>query len=336
MISKSQLASAVAAGVLDQATADALTAHVQQLNQNENTADEEHFRLVTGFNDIFVVIASVLLFVALSSIGGQQYGGLLVALAAWGLAEFFVLKRRMALPAIILLIYFVTSIFSSCFTLLTGNSLFLKQLFTGGAGMPILIASAITVAFTWLHWMRFKVPITVAAGVTVLVIAFIAVITTMTKAFQYVMPLAILAGISVFLLAMWWDSADTKRITRKSDVAFWLHLLAAPLMIHPIFSLLGVLDGNIHVLEASVVFVLYLLIAIVSLLIDRRALMVSSLGYVIYVFATLISTSNGTAGFAMTALVIGSALLLLSAFWHVCRRQLLRVVPERLRIRLPE
>jgi hypothetical protein len=33
-------------------------------------------------------------------------------------------------------------------------------------------------------------------------------------------------------------------VTYKSDVAFWLHLASAPLITHPIFGMLGVLDGN--------------------------------------------------------------------------------------------
>ena len=46
-------------------------------------------------------------------------------------------------------------------------------------------------------------------------------------------------GIGVFLFAMWWDASDPKRETRRADVAFWLHLLAAPMIVHPVFKLFG-------------------------------------------------------------------------------------------------
>ena len=59
-----------------------------------------------------------------------------------------------------------------------------------------------------------------------------------------VMSLVLTAGIGVFALAMWWDRSDRVRQTRRSDVAFWLHLLAAPMIAHPIFHLLGVTEGN--------------------------------------------------------------------------------------------
>jgi hypothetical protein len=38
---------------------------------------------------------------------------------------------------------------------------------------------------------------------------------------------------------------------------------------------------------------------------------------------------------ALTALVIGSALLLLSAFWHTARRMIVSQLPEDVRRRLP-
>ena len=77
-------------------------------NRATPAVDEEHFRLLTGFNDIFVSIAAVILLVAVGWIGNtlpphieasgpSPFAGLFVAGTAWGLAEFFTRKRRMAL-----------------------------------------------------------------------------------------------------------------------------------------------------------------------------------------------------------------------------------------------
>ena len=110
------------------------------------------------------------------------------------------------------------------------------------------------------------------------------------------------------------------RQTRKSDVAFWLHLLAAPLIVRPIFSALGVLEGTAEAWQAIAVVALYVEIALVSLAIDRRALMVSALIYELYTFSALLSQYGGVSlSFAVTGVAIGSALLLLSAFWHRSR-----------------
>jgi hypothetical protein len=128
---------------------------------------------------------------------------------------------------------------------------------------------------------------------------------------------------------MHWDMQDTKRLTRKSDVAFWLHLLAAPLIVHPVFFILGVFEGKTSVPMALSVIGLYILLAVISIAIDRRALMVSALIYVLYSFSTLLKTFGIVSlGFSITGLAIGSALLLLSAFWHKSRSHLLGWCPK--------
>jgi len=132
-------------------------------------------------------------------------------------------------------------------------------------------------------------------------------------------------GIGIFALAMWWDMSDRERKTRRADVAFWLHLAAAPMIAHPIFQLLGVMEGTIGSAQAVVVIALYIAFALVSLAIDRRALLVSSLAYVLFAMKALFDTFGAVSlNIALTGLVIGSALLLLSAFWHPVRRAIVR------------
>src|SRR3546814_1917346 len=91
---------------------------------------------------------------------------------------------------------------------------------------------------------------------------------------------------------MWWDSSDPKRETRRSDVAFWLHLLAAPLIVHPVFSLLGLTDGSASVMEAVVVLLVYVGLGPTALAIDRRALLVSALAYVLWALRSEEHTSE--------------------------------------------
>jgi hypothetical protein len=140
----------------------------------------------------------------------------------------------------------------------------------------------------------------------------------------------------VFLLAMRWDSSDPRRETRRSDVAFWLHLLAAPMIVHPIFTLLGLTTGEASAGEAAVVILVYIVLGLAALAIDRRALLVSALAYVLYALNSLFREYGAVElSVALTALVIGSALLLLSAFWTNARRAVVRPLPDRLQARLP-
>lgn len=57
---------------------------------------------------------------------------------------------------------------------------------------------------------------------------------------EWVVLLFCLAGLVVFGLPIQCDASNVSRTTRRSDIAFWLHLLVAPLIVHPIFSMLGV------------------------------------------------------------------------------------------------
>ncbi|CUS48479.1 MAG: putative membrane protein (DUF2339) [Idiomarinaceae bacterium HL-53] len=288
-----------------------------------NLADEEQFRLVSGFNDIFVVIAATLLLLAVSMIGNvihDAMSGVFVAVSAWALAEYFVRQKRMALPAIVLMLWFVGGVAEIGFRAIS-NTDFSP---IGASGLALIAA--------YLHWRRFKVPITIAAiagaAVALLVTLSIVVFALNENA---IYPVTLLTGTGVFILAMYWDMQDLERVTRKSDVAFWLHLLAAPLVVHSIFMSLGITMSATSVswFEALVVLITYLFIAVVSIAVDRRALMVSSLIYVLITFSQLLKDVGVVSlSFAVTAFLVGGTLLVLSIFWHQVRARVVGLLPE--------
>jgi hypothetical protein len=339
MYSESDLETAVASGVLTPEAAAAFRNHVATAKATP-AVDEESFRLLTGFNDIFVSIAIALLLTALAWIGQDltpALGGLFVAGASWGLAEYFTAKRRMALPSILLLLAFVGGVAATQFgvlfeTLGENANLSPRQgALLGGA------VALVTAGFAWVHWRRFQVPITVAAGTIASVGVFIAVTTAaMPDLEENILWVVLLSGLVTFGFAMWWDRQDRNRITRKSDVAFWLHLAAAPMIAHSVFHLVGVMDGTISMMQAISVILLYILFACVSLAVDRRALLVSSLAYVLFAMTALFEKFGAVSlSVALTALVIGSALLLLSAFWHPVRAAVVKQLPAHWRGHLP-
>lgn len=321
MYSESDLDDAVAAGALSSEAAWRFRRHMAD-RRAAPAADEEQFRLLTGFNDIFVSIAIALLLAAVAGIGGvvaPPVGAAGVAGAAWLLAEYFTAKRRMALPSIVLLGAFVGGVAAALVGLLAAAELDLSERAAALAGSVVAL---LTAGAAWLHWRRFAVPITVAAGalaaVAVAVLLFVAVLPGAGDA---VWPMLLLAGAAVFALAMRWDLSDRERRTRRADVAFWLHLAAAPLIAHPVFHMLGVFGRGVGVGTALLVLALYVAFAVVALAVDRRALLVSGLAYVLYALISLFRTAGALElSWAFTALVIGSALLTLSAFWQPMRR----------------
>jgi hypothetical protein len=356
MYSQIELDEAVAAGAISADSASAFRNFVE-LQRSQPAVDEEQFRFITGFNDIFVSIAAVILLVAVGWIG--QWAGVwaglaiegdgpaflapaAVAAASWGLALFFTARRRMALPSILLLLAFVGSVFAaSIFALVLAIGSDLLDDNVALAGIVAAGAGGIAAAAAWLHWKRFRVPITVAAGAAaVAAIAVGLLVAALGERVEtgqnLILGFVLLLGVGVFLVAMRWDSSDPARLTRRSDVAFWLHLLAAPMIVHPVFTLLGLTDGHATIGGGLVVVVLYILIGLAALAIDRRALLVSALAYVLFALNELFKQFGAIElNLALTALVIGSSLLLLSAFWHQAREMVVKPLPAGLRARLP-
>ena len=294
------------------------------------TADEENFKLLVSFNDIFVVIACALLLFSISWVTytiSPVLTMVSVSMLSWGLAEFFVLKRKMALPAIVLLITFVGAVFA------------LVQSFFGSLSeLSVMLAGAASSLSAWLHWRRFKVSITVAAGAVTVVIFVIALAISLVPALEgYTSYLIFVSGLGVFFAAMCWDAADLGRVSGKTDVAFWLHLVSAPLIVHPIFTNLGILKGNDSVLITVVIVALYIVLSVISVTIDRRAFMVSSLVYVLYALTQLFKT-YGFAGdsFAYVGIIIGFSLLLLSGLWHRSRSALFTIMPVSIKNKVPD
>ncbi len=339
MIEDRDLDAAVAAGVLDAATRERLVSFSRDYRRGVSGPDEEQFRLLTGFNDIFVTIAVGLLLFAVGALAGQAapaLGAAAVAATSWGLAEYFTRQRRMALPSIVLLLTWVFGVMAALTGLFTGETAFAAG---RGHAIPfgIVAAAALTAGAAWLHWRRFMVPITVAAGVGALVVMVLASLAAIAKVSTTPMLIAVaLCGLGVFGLALWADARDRARVTRWSDVAFWLHLLAAPLIVHPVFSLAGILERTPPPGAAAVVVAVYVGLTLVALAIDRRALLVSALGYVIYAIQSLLTGGGQVgAGLGVTTLIIGLFLVALSAGWRPIRTRVLGLLPDGVRDRLP-
>lgn len=328
MYSDEDLTLAVEKGIFTASSVNEFRQSISTINHSPSV-DEENFKLIGGFNDIFVVIAcGLLLFSSVFVLQdiSESLGFAVLTLLSWALAEFFVLKRKMSLPAILLLIAFVGGVFS-----------FALSFFTDVTEISIVVAAAASTVAAYIHWLRFKVPITVAAG-TVAAIGLIVslVLSVFPDTQNWIFYLVFICGITAFLLAMHWDSADTQRVTGKSDVAFWLHLASAPLIIHPIFYGLGVFDGNESLWVMALVILLYIVMSVISITIDRRAFMVSSLAYVIYALKTIMDTYGDVSySFALTGVVMGATLLLLSAFWQTTRNSIVKALPTTIQRYIP-
>ena len=354
MISDRAIDLAVAQAVITTEQAERLRATERELAKSApEPVDEEKLRFVTGFADIFVSMGIVLFLGALAFLMNNGAGSTPmfagIAACAWLLAEFFTGKRRMALPSIVLLVIFVGAV--ALGSLQVAMAIF----HTGGDNamplsppqakdaLPFAVAAIVATAMAAMHYLRFRVPITIAAGVASLCVLVVALATVLVPSVTETMLnwVVLFCGVAAFALAMRFDMSDPLRQTRRTDIAFWLHLLAAPLIVHPLIrGLIGGPDSNLSLGMGAAVGILwvFLFLGIVAVIVDRRAILVSGLAYAGLAFGSLILA----AGVADPNLVVPTVLLLLGAFilvlsagWQPLRRAILRRLPDPLSGRLP-
>ncbi|WP_150557733.1 hypothetical protein [Pandoraea bronchicola] len=304
--------------------------------------DDEPMRLITSFNDVFVVVASALLMfgtVWLTTSLPPWLGALISAALFWALSEIFVRRRRMALPALCYSFGFIAAFASIGFTGIEAvrglgeyapTSPETEGLWLNAQLLFALLLSYAGVGIgTLLYWRRFHVPVTIAMGIGGAVcLTWLFVLVLGENLIDAMRVADIVAGLAIFAWALRWDARDPQRTTIRSDIAFWLHLLAACMVTHPIFW--AIMPD--YPIAAIAVFVL---LTLISLVIDRRALMMSSLLYVISAILNVMVTSTATQSLAVVAIVVGGALLILSAFWHPSRAAVLKLLPAQWRARLP-
>lgn len=345
MLDKDILQTAVARGIITSDQSNQLI----QLGagtgdaQTHYSGSEEKFRFFKGFNEIFLSVG-LLIFTAglIGTIFAKSHGlGWLALFAApvviWLLAEYFVTKKSYVLPGIVLAACF------AWFCALIGLLLF-KISYDLGAVTPnqimdttltfkeTQVAVGMSVgAFTGalIFYLRFKVPFTllVAAGSYVLVILNLLVMYGYQTSFAHNTIAILLLGTSVFALAMVYDLSDPQRRTRAAVCAFWLHLMAAPLIVHAVMAGTGItLENRAFGTNAALIVLAFILaLSVVALMIDRRALLVSAFIYLGWAIAHLVKTSGIDNAFVMAAtlLLLGAIVLVLGTGWQNLRNRLL-------------
>ncbi|MBZ0148385.1 MAG: hypothetical protein K8F62_12720, partial [Pseudorhodoplanes sp.] len=281
-IESEDIDAAVAAGVMPQTQADSLRAFVAERHRSrlaQNGQEDERFRFMTGFNDFFFAIGILLLgFGMMFFTGGAPLPSLVAAGLVWCLSELLVARMRLVLPGILLSLLFITFVFLAVpadLATLTSrvapgqvigsfwlDAFGLTGLPTAAATKAIIGASAAA-----LYYWRFRLPfalLPIAASLVLLAMSLIRL------AFGPIDPtvwslITLGCGLAVFVCAMTFDMSDRDRMTRRSDCAFWLHLLAAPLIVHSLISLITPSFAQINNIIAFSILLIIALLAVIAL-----------------------------------------------------------------------
>jgi hypothetical protein len=264
-----------------------------------------------------------------------------VVVGAWLLAEYFCGKRRLLLPSMTLSAVIVWGTAVSAAGL---ASFFIDpvdtairaesgrfspwEIVTGISYAGFLAAAAAAAAIFW----RFRLPFSLFLLAGSIAGLFYTAVAQVAGIGQVGSGLAMLiVGIATLAAAIAFDMKDPTRTTRNSDHAFWLHLAAAPQIILGVRGLvLGYGFAPASMTDATVMLVVLVAFALLSLALNRRALIVSGL----VTFATslwfLVNElgGGGVNTLMLTAMIIGGAIVLLGGGWRTARRAILTVFPQ--------
>jgi hypothetical protein len=353
-IESEDIDAAIDAGVMPQSQADALRAFVAERNRSrleQAGAEDERFRFMTGFNDFFFAIGILLLgFGMMFFTGGVPLPSLVAALLIWALSELLVRRMRLVLPGILLSLFFIAFVFLAVPADLTTlssrvnpgqviGSFWLDAI--GATGLPIAAATKalIGAAAAALYYWRFRLPfalLPIAASVVLFAMALIRLAAGELGQVAW-STLTLACGLAVFAAAMSFDLSDRDRMTRRSDCAFWLHLLAAPLIVHSLVSLIAPDLALISNDAAFIILLIVAILAVIAIAIDRRALLVSALLYIGVVIGYAIQSSGlrGSGVFFATLVILGTFVIILGVGWQPLRRRLLALISPVIATKLP-
>lgn len=331
MLTRADLDEAVKSGIITEGQSLALKELPAKRHaaRHQHALSDERFVFMKNFNEFFIALGVVLLGVGLWAAASAfpGFAGLFPVLfiaVMWGLAEFLTRRLKLTLPSIVLAVFIVTTLaFVLKDSLSDANSLLIASL---SAALSALL-------FYWRFRLPFALLLLAGACVASVFAVFLALAGEPSQLLTY--ALFLIAGLVVLIAAQWYDMSDRERLTRRSDCAFWLTLIAAPLIVHPIAGLIS--SGEDTSVQANVLTIaVVIFFALVALVIDRRAFLVSSLAYLggamVYAFTRLGGEQNAL---WITLLLMGASVILLGVGWHRARRAVMQFIPSSLAQHLP-
>ena len=360
MFDRSDIRAAADAGILTRDQANRLEAFLATRADPVTKAmpeQTENLRFLNNFNDIFITTGIVILAMGLTAITGLFFGPrfwtmvsggsvgafgavilMPVAGVMWLLAEYFGRRRRMLLPSMAAITVFTLYSglsFGMITSGITGANAETITSFTqawdtlGNAGMGTFIGCCGAGAIAWL---RFRLPFCMF----LMAVAAAAAAYTFAGFFGdagliFGGLLSIVIGLATLGAAIWFDQKDPGRITRLSDNAFWLHVAAAPQIILGLRGMImGSPDAAPSTPEAALLLACLIGLGLLSLALNRRALVVSSLLSFWLALGQVVDAVGGDAftGFIASAILLGTGIILLGGGWHTARRWVLGWAPK--------
>jgi len=313
MVSKSTLQKAADKNIIKPEQIDPLYQFIKNDNSNPLLeSKEEPLKFIRSFGDVFIALGVILLMVSINMTSLSGYYYLLPVAGFIVIAEWLVRVRRLALPGIVILVailYFINKAFS-----FQGED-------ATTMGLAIICMSSL------LFYLRYKMPFSLLPlAASLVAISVIQIGIDVLKS-----PLIfVIMGVIIFSIAMAFDSRDTKRQSHLSDSAFWLHLLAAPLIVHgAMISLLTSEQAWVQSFGNNILMIIFFAgFFLVALFVDRRAMLVSTQLYAIYALTRLLQSDwIGEQNVMIYVLMaLGMFVIFFGTYWYKTRRLIFGVL----------
>lgn len=306
MISRHQLQQAAEKGIIQKTQIEPLHDFLLLDNVDTPLKQEEPLKFIRSFGDVFIALGIGILAFAISMLGLSQYEYLLPVAGFILIAEWLVRVRKLALPGMAILVVIL---------------FFVHRAIDFDTEQSAIWTFAIIATASLLFYLRYKMPFSLLP-LTGAVIA-IAAITIGSRVLSDPIIFSGL-GLAVFSVAMWFDTQDTKRQTHLSDSAFWLHLLASPLIVHGV--MLTMLLGDHSWLQAVnkefIIVFFFIVFLLLALLLDRRAMLISTQMYMIYALTQLVQGQfNSSENLTIYILMgLGVFMVFFGTLWYRTRR----------------
>lgn len=321
--------------------------HAGVPDESADDADRETPRFIRGFHDILITIGIVIALVGITGVAS-----IFVTLPAIVvLAEILVRRQRLALPAVALTIATVVSTLSLTQMLIADMDWLSDRPML--YALTILTPLAIVLGlFAW----RYRVPLALAGffmALALIVLTFVfwalgyslGAANLLKSSGMLVSAVLFAAALAFFALAMGYDFSDPARVTRRSDIAFWLHLVTAPALLYTTVSLmLGGREGFTIFYSSSlqqyaplVTIPVIVVLMTIGVIIDRRAFVTSSLMPLVAALAALLRTGQMKFDSMVFSalLIVGILVLTIGVGWRPLRRRVVGFLPSGWRASLP-
>jgi hypothetical protein len=306
MIPKQILQQAADKGIIKNDQIEPLYDFLQDKNGGTTANQEEPLRFIRSFGDVFIAFGIVILAFAINMLGLSQYEYLAPIIGFILIAEWLVGVRKLALPGMAILI---------------GILFFVHRAIDFDSEQSAVWTFSLIVATSLAFYVRYKMPFSLLPLAGALI--SIAILTIGERVLSDPIIFSAL-GLIIFSVAMLFDSQDTKRETHLSDSAFWLHLLASPLIVHG--AMLSMLLGDHDWLQAIdkeiIIIIFFIVFLLLALLLDRRAMLISTQMYMIYALTQLVQGqfSNSQNLIIYILMGLGMFIIFFGTFWYRTRR----------------